>query len=310
MKIHDLEVFCTVAEEESFVKAAHRLYISQSAVTQHIKKIETELGFPLLIRNKHFVKMTAQGEIFHRAARDILLRYQQMLDDCARESGSEHTLRLSYVGSSGTPYLTDLLKRFHELYPECSIVTRRLRPDHVVTALEKNETNLIFTPYDLIADSFQFFFYPLYLDRHYCVMDAANPLSTDKELPCEDLAGKHILLPSKAFRPAHMQQAMKILSREEMHCHLEEAYNIDNAILQVLSNSDSIAIIPGFGIPEHPRLRIVPLMDGIRIRMGLAYRQPLTRMEEAFALIARNAQGIGRDQECRSGADADQGIFS
>ena len=110
MKIHDLEVFCTVAEEESFVKAAHRLYISQSAVTQHIKKIETELGFPLLIRNKHFVKMTAQGEIFHRAARDILLRYQQMLDDCARESGAEHTLRLSYVGPSGAPYLTDLLK--------------------------------------------------------------------------------------------------------------------------------------------------------------------------------------------------------
>ena len=61
MKIHDLEVFCAVTEEESFVKAARRLYISQSAVTQLIRKIETELGFPLLIRNKHFVKITAQA---------------------------------------------------------------------------------------------------------------------------------------------------------------------------------------------------------------------------------------------------------
>ena len=61
MKLHDLAVFCAVAEEESFVNAAHRLFVSQSAVTQHIKKIETELGFPLLIRNKHFVKITAQG---------------------------------------------------------------------------------------------------------------------------------------------------------------------------------------------------------------------------------------------------------
>ena len=103
MKLHDLEVFCAVAEEESFVNAAHRLFVSQSAVTQHIKKIETELGFPLLIRNKHFVKITAQGEIFHRAAKDILLRYRQALDDCAREKGAEHILRLSYVGPSGAP---------------------------------------------------------------------------------------------------------------------------------------------------------------------------------------------------------------
>ena len=143
MKLHDLEVFCAVAEEESFVNAAHRLFVSQSAVTQHIKKIETELGFPLLIRNKHFVKITAQGKIFHRAAKDILLRYRQALDDCARESGAEHILRLSYVGPSGAPYLTDTLKQFHILYPECEIVTRRLRPDQVNSTLEQDETNLL-----------------------------------------------------------------------------------------------------------------------------------------------------------------------
>ena len=288
MKIHDLEVFCAVAEEESFVNAAHRLFVSQSAVTQHIKKIEAELGFPLLIRNKHFVKITAQGEIFHRAAKDILLRYKQALDDCAREPGSEHILRLSYVGPSGSPYLTDILKRFHEQYPECEIVTRRLRPDQVSLALEKNETNLVFTPYDLIVDSFQLFFYPLYLDQHYCVMEAGNPLAAKKKLQCGELAGKHILFPSKAFRPAHMQAVMRILSREEMHCVMEEGYNIDNVLMQVLSHSGYVSVIPGFGVPKHPGLCAVPLEDGIQIRMGFAYRQSLTRTEEAFTMLARD----------------------
>ena len=292
MKIHDLEVFCAVAEEESFVKAAKRLYISQSAVTQNIKKTETELGFPLLIRNKHFVKNTAQGEIFYRAAKDILLRYRQALNDCAREPGTEHTLRVCYVGPGGAPYLAGVLDQFRSLYPDCSITTRRLRPDQVITALEREETNLVFTSYDLIDGSSRLFFYPLYLDRHYCVTDAGNSLTRKPQLVLEELAEKHILLPPRAFRPtnipSHIQPVMKALSREEMHCKLEEAFNIDNALIQLLSNSEAIAVVPGFCVPEHPRLRAIPLEDGVQIRMGLAYCRPMTHAEETFALLAQD----------------------
>ena len=65
------------------------------------------------------------------------------------------------------------------------------------------------------------------------------------------------------------------------------AYNIDNALIQLLSHGDAIAVMPGFSIPQHPQLCAVPLMDGICIRVGLAYRHPMTRMEEAFAVLAR-----------------------
>lgn len=288
MKIHDLEVFCTVAEEKSFVNAARRLYISQSAVTQLIRKIETELGFPLLIRNKHFVKITAQGEIFYRAAKDILLRYRQALNDCAREPGTEQLLRVFYVGPGGAPYLAGVLKHFHSLFPECNIETRRLRPDQVCGTLEREETNLVFTPYDLIDDNSRFFFYPLYQDRNYCVTESGNPLTQKKQIQMEELAGKHILLLSKAFRPSHMQSVLKTLSREDLQSNLEETLNIDSALIQILSHNDAIVIVPGFCIPEHPRLRAAPLEDGEQIRMGLAYRQAMTRTEESFAMLARD----------------------
>ena len=301
MKIHDLKVFCAVAEEKSFVNAARRLYVSQSAVTQLIRKIEAELGFPLLVRNKHIVKITAQGEIFYRAAKDILQRYRQALSDCARESGSAQTLRLFYVGPSDAPCLAGVLQQFQSLYPDCRIVTRRLRPDQVGAALEKEETNLVFTSDDLIDGNSRLSFFPLYQDRHYCVTDAENPLTQRTQLSLEELAEKHILLPPRAFRetniPSHIQPIMKVLSREEMHCWLEEAFNIDNALIQLLSHSDAIAVVPGFCIPAHLRLRAVPLEDGVQIRMGLAYRQAMTGMEEAFALLAR-AQLSGRLTSC------------
>ena len=271
-----------MAEEKSFVKAARRLYISQSAVTQLIRKIETELGFPLLIRNKHFVKITAQGEVFYRAAKEILQRYRQALDDCARASGSKETLSVYYVGSSGAPFLTGMLKHFRTLYPECSIAVRRLRPDQVCSAL------VVFTPYDLIADSSLLSFFPLFQDRHYCIMEAGHPDSMKDRLQIEELAGKHILFPSKRFRPAHMQALVSRLRRAELHCELEEVYNLDNALIQLLSHSDAMALVPGFCIPEHPRLRAALLEDGAQIRMGLAYRRAFSGMEEAFAQLSRD----------------------
>ena len=47
MTFRELELFLVVADERSFVKAARKLFISQPAVTQQIKKMENELGFSL-----------------------------------------------------------------------------------------------------------------------------------------------------------------------------------------------------------------------------------------------------------------------
>ena len=63
MKISDLEVFLSVANELSFSETARKLYISQSAVSQNIRKTEEELGFSLFQRSKHSLRLTEQGSI-------------------------------------------------------------------------------------------------------------------------------------------------------------------------------------------------------------------------------------------------------
>ena len=49
--------------------------------------------------------------------------------------------------------------------------------------------------------------------------------------------------------------------------------------------------MPGFCIPEHPKLQAIPLEDGVQIRVGLAYREAMSGMEEAFARLAREQAG-------------------
>ena len=62
MSIYLYTIFETVAEQSSFVKAAGDLHLTPSAISHAIAKLESDVGFPLFIRSKKGVKLTAEGE--------------------------------------------------------------------------------------------------------------------------------------------------------------------------------------------------------------------------------------------------------
>ena len=290
MKLTDLELFDIVAREESFIKASKCLHFSQSAVSQHIKKMEAELGFPLFERDRHSVSLTPQGKILLEAAQEILSRYKQALEDCQKQSQKAQVLTLSYVGSSTFSFLHTLVKNYHALHPSVEICTRRIRPDKVIQMLEGGECNLVFTPYDLVSSCPQVSFHPLYEDALYAVMNREHPLALRKKLSYPDLAGMNILAPSKEFCPDHMQKIVEKLSQEEMHCHIHNGYNIDNVTIQLLSHGNYIAVMPGHTVPENPKLLAIPFEGEAKVTVGFAYYRALSEEEKSLLSLAGTSE--------------------
>jgi DNA-binding transcriptional LysR family regulator len=72
MELRALQYFVTVSEELHFGRAAERLHIVQSAVSQQIARLERELGVQLLERTSRSVRLTAVGERVLTAARETL----------------------------------------------------------------------------------------------------------------------------------------------------------------------------------------------------------------------------------------------
>ena len=70
-----LRVFVTVAEEESFTRAARRLGISQPAVSQNVAELEKQLGIPLFERGRGEVSLTPEGSAFKDYAERIIFLY-------------------------------------------------------------------------------------------------------------------------------------------------------------------------------------------------------------------------------------------
>jgi DNA-binding transcriptional LysR family regulator len=84
--------FVTVADELHFGRAATRLFISQPTLSKQIRKLEADVGAPLLVRDSRHVALTPRGERFLHLARQLLATADHML----REPAPDH-LRVAHI---------------------------------------------------------------------------------------------------------------------------------------------------------------------------------------------------------------------
>ena len=78
MDIHHLKIFFEACNEKSFTKAAKKLFISQSAVSIQIKKLEYTLGLQLIERNSKNFKLTFAGKELFKMSQDVFEKISRM----------------------------------------------------------------------------------------------------------------------------------------------------------------------------------------------------------------------------------------
>ncbi|GIL26969.1 LysR substrate-binding domain-containing protein [Actinocatenispora comari] len=140
-----LRSFLAVSESLSFTRAAATLGIRQPTVSQHIRKLEEEVGRPLLVRDTRTVALTADGEAMARFARTIIAANEAAV---GHFTGSELSGRLRF-GVTDDLALTPvpkILREFRRLYPQIVLeltvsqsltLQRRVESGHLDAAFVK-----------------------------------------------------------------------------------------------------------------------------------------------------------------------------
>jgi LysR family transcriptional regulator, transcriptional activator of the cysJI operon len=113
MHIETLKMFCDLADLRSFSKAADKHLVSQSAVSQQLAQLEIENKCQLLNRQKRPLELTPAGEIFYRAAKDIIDRYEMLKSELnSLKSAAQARINVGAIYSIGMHSLPDYLKKF------------------------------------------------------------------------------------------------------------------------------------------------------------------------------------------------------
>jgi DNA-binding transcriptional LysR family regulator len=125
MDLAQLKTFLIVAKEQSFTRAAEKLYRTQPAVSIVIRKLEESVGQPLLVRGARQVKLTDAGQLLRDyAERLVNLRdeIQKGMEDLSSLGRGE--LRLG-VNESAIHALLPALARYRKLHPGVKLVMHR-----------------------------------------------------------------------------------------------------------------------------------------------------------------------------------------
>ncbi len=138
-----LKVFYTAAKQKSFSRAAEELFISQPAVSKHIRILEDNFKVKLFVRQGSKISLTTDGKVLFRYSEEIFSLYRklQFEMDKGAQKNSGH-LKLGASTTITQYVLPNILARFHKQYPDIQITLMNGNTQQIELALLQKEIEL------------------------------------------------------------------------------------------------------------------------------------------------------------------------
>lgn len=138
-----LKVFYSVARQLSFTKASEELFITQPAVTKHIKELESEFETKLFNRSGNKIALTQAGSMLLSYAEQIFALHNELRFELSLLKGKmEGNLRLGASTTIAQYVIPPVLAKFHQNYPELKLVLINGNTAYIEHKLLKNEIDI------------------------------------------------------------------------------------------------------------------------------------------------------------------------
>lgn len=188
---HQFVAFAYVVREGSFSAAAVRLGVTQSAVTQHIAKLEKQVGSQLLVRGRDGISLTRTGQEFYGLADRMVALNSEI---CERLEGYEAMARghIKIIANAPLPALK-AISRFRQAYPDVEIDFALYGWTTAINLLQERRADA-----GLITDpphSDDWERVTVQKNQYVAYLLPSSPLAERDILSFEDLQGETVILP-------------------------------------------------------------------------------------------------------------------
>lgn len=305
MLLKQIQCFVAVVETGGFTRAAKQLYITQSAVSQQIAALETELGTELFYRRGHLIELTDSGRYFYRETKPLLERLANTVDKVADIPNSrERHLSVYYRGDAVDKLVVPILAELRRRCPDMRLsLLRSKRTGDTLASVNAGEADIAILkkgPHPLTS---AMKFCPLNCFTHLsCVLPSGHRLA---EKPCiveDDLAGEHLVLLENRPSSSPNQVLRNDLRYQWIHERLKgrfpDAYTPapDSIVAVTMAKAGfGITLVDSSQVPDGSGLAFAPFAENRLFEYGAFYhRHNVNPLVGEFVAVVRKIYRVPR----------------
>lgn len=254
MNYTQIRSFNAVTKHRSFTKAAKILNVSQSAISEQVKSVESRFKIKLFIRNGNGISLTDYGKKLYDITRDIDDIHEQALN--LLKSSNRLTSGTLNIGTVAPIHLMPILSKFSKKYPKinCNIVF-----GNSVQIKEK----LLRKEIDIgiladINDQSQLYSKPLVRDKLLLFASIKNTIAKTKSISFKDIVNETFIVREKG------SQTRALVERELLHLGIKKKlYTIGSreGIFEAVKNNMGVGFVYSTEKIKLPKVNFVKLTN-------------------------------------------------
>jgi DNA-binding transcriptional LysR family regulator len=274
VQLETLQLYCDVVRLRSFSRAAAQNGVTQSAASQAIQQLESELDAQLLDRSRRPLRPTDEGRGFYEACRRLLAGFERArVDLAASRQRVEGTVRVAAIYSVGLHDMSRHMQPFMSAHPHARVRLECLHPHKVVEAVLGDEADLGILSYPPASRSLTVL--PLRREPMLLVCHPSHRLARRRVATPADLQGERFV----AFdHDLAIRRAIDRVLRQA-GVRVEVVMEFDNieTIKQAIAIAAGVSILPRPAVAKEVSIRAlaaVPLaIEGLVRPIAIIHRK-------------------------------------
>lgn len=241
MNLRTLDLFCSIAQQRSFSKAAEAHDLTQSAASQAIGHLEDEVGAKLIDRSKRPLVLTPEGKVYLRGLRGVLSSYRR-LEEEVRSIASQlrGRIRIGTIVSVGLSYMPEATEAFSRLHPEVDVMTEFGTVERVVEMVTEGEVDFGLVSFPRSTKQIQCI--PWQQEPMRLVCASRHPLAQKHEVTLDQLDGIDMIGFDRAL--TLRQEIDRCLARAGISVNVRMEFDNVDSMIRAIQANHGIGIIP------------------------------------------------------------------
>jgi len=298
MELAQLEVFLMVAREHRFSRAAEKLFRTQSAVSQTIRKLEVELGEALFDRSSREGVLTDAGKVLVEYAEKLLNLRSEAAESLVELRELQKGKLVIAANEFTALYLLPILAEFRRLHPMIKITVQRALGSHIPDDVLRYRAEFGVLSYEPQEPSVHSVV--VYLDELVFVVPPKHPLASAKQVSIRQLGAESFV--AHIVSSPYRDKVLQLFKTHKTPLHMDLELPTLQAIKQFVALGSGVAFLPEISVETElarGELVRIPVRElQLKRRLRLIYRKDANLSHAARALL-KVVEAVARERKGR-----------